>query len=343
MTDETAASNGDRRNPPFADLIARTGAQVLQGDDFFRELLNALPAAVYATDPSGNVIYYNSAAADIWGHRPELGKTKWCGSWRLFWPDGRELPHEECPMAVAVRDRQAVRDLEAVVERPDGSRVSLIPHPTPFFDEAGEFLGAVNLMVDITERKRAEELTERLAQEAQHRSRNILAVVGAVVTVSRAETAEGLKQAIHGRIQALANANELLVRSRWAGADLHDLAAHELAPYRREGERRVQLAGPPVMLPPHLAQCVAIALHELTTNAVKYGALSAPHGRLTVDWSHASSLVIRWVETGSPRTDAPTHSGFGTRVMQDTIRQHKGAIQFDWQSTGLVCEIVLPI
>ena len=198
MTEDNAAR--DRGNSRFPDLIEQAGAQLLTGDGFFRELLNVLPAAVYATDASGSVIYYNDAAADIRGYRPELGKTKWCGSWRLFWPDGRELPHDQCPMAVAVRERQAVRGLEAVVERPDGSRVSLIPYPTPFFDESGNFLGAVNLMVDITERKRSDELTQRLAHEAEHRTRNILATVAATVQLSQSDTPDGLKQAIRGRI-----------------------------------------------------------------------------------------------------------------------------------------------
>ncbi len=343
MTNETAASGVDRRNSHFADLIGRAGSLLLQGDNFFRELVNVLPAAVYAIDASGSVVYYNEAAADIWGYRPELGKTKWCGSRRIFWPDGRELPHDQCLMAVAVRDRQVIRGVEAVVERPDGSRVSLIPHPTPFFDESGIFLGAVNLMVDITERKRSE-LTQRLAQEAEHRTRNILATVAATVQLSNSETTDGLKAAIHGRIQALANATELLVQSRWAGAEMHELVAQELSPYCQEGEARAQFGGPPVMLPAHLAQCIAVALHELATNAVKYGALSEPQGRVRVDWFHSSSsLVIRWVEVGGPHTEPPTRTGWGTRVMQGLVEQQMGKIQFNWQMPGLVCEIVFRI
>jgi PAS domain S-box-containing protein len=342
MTDGTAGSSADRRYLQFADIIGRAGPELLQDNGFFRELLNVLPAAVYATDASGSVVYYNESAVEIWGRRPELGKTKWCGSWRLFWADGRELPHDQCPMAVAVRDKRAVRGIEAIVERPDGSRVSLIPHPTPFFDDSGTFLGAVNLMVDISERKRTEELTKRLAQEAEHRTRNILSAVTATVTLSNSETTDGLKKAIHGRIQALANVNELFVQSRWAGADLHRLVAQELSPYCQDGEARVQFSGPHVMLPADLAQCVAVAVHELATNAAKYGALSAPQGRVSVDWSHASSLVIRWVEAGGPRTAPPTHSGFGTRVLHAMIRHQLGEIRFDWQTQGLVCEIILP-
>jgi PAS domain S-box-containing protein len=92
-----------------------------------------------------------------------LGKSEWCGSWKLFWPDGRILPHDQCPMAVAVKEQQAVRGLEAVAERPDGTRVLFLPFSTPIFNTSGVFVGAVNMLVDITERKRAEEATQRLA------------------------------------------------------------------------------------------------------------------------------------------------------------------------------------
>jgi PAS domain S-box-containing protein len=97
----------------------------------FRELLDALPAAVYTTDAAGRITYYNDAAASLWGHRPTLGSSEWCGSWKLFWPDGTPLPHDECPMAVALKEDRAVRGTEAAAERPDGTRVPFIPLPDP--------------------------------------------------------------------------------------------------------------------------------------------------------------------------------------------------------------------
>ena len=94
----------------------------------FRELLNALPAAVYTTDAAGRLTYYNDAAAELWGHRPQLGTSEWCGSWKLFWADGTPLPHGECPMAIALKENRAVRGMEAACERPDGTRVPFIPY-----------------------------------------------------------------------------------------------------------------------------------------------------------------------------------------------------------------------
>ena len=122
-----------------------------------RELLEALPAAVYTTDAAGRITFYNQAAADLWGQRPELGTSEWCGSWKLYWPDGTPLRHEHCPMAVALKENRPVRRMEAVAERPDGTRAPFIPYPTPIYDQRGALVGAVNMLVDITERKKAED------------------------------------------------------------------------------------------------------------------------------------------------------------------------------------------
>jgi PAS domain S-box-containing protein len=119
------------------------------------ELLEALPVAVYTTDAEGRITFYNQAAADLWGCRPELGSSQWCGSWRLYWPDGRLLPHADCPMAVALKEGRPVRDLEAIAERPDGTRVRFLPYPTPLRDSSGRLIGAINLLMDITDREDA--------------------------------------------------------------------------------------------------------------------------------------------------------------------------------------------
>lgn len=129
------------------------------------DVLDALPAAVYMTDANGRITYYNEAAVDLWGHRPELGTSEWCGSWKLYWPDGTPMPHDGCPMAMALKQRRPIRGVEAVAERPDGTRVLFIPYPTPIFDSSGELVGAVNMLVDITHRKHSEQTLRRQADE----------------------------------------------------------------------------------------------------------------------------------------------------------------------------------
>src|SRR2546429_9018823 len=107
----------------------------------FNLLLDALPVAIYTTDPAGRITFYNEAAADLWGCRPELGKNEWCGSWRLYWPDGRPMRHDECPMAVALKEGRPIRGAEAAAERPDGTRVPFLAYPTPLRDRSGALTG----------------------------------------------------------------------------------------------------------------------------------------------------------------------------------------------------------
>ena len=144
-------------------FLQAAGEALFGGEGYFRQVLDLLPAAVYITSASGLITYYNEAAAVLWGHHPQLGVSEWCGSWKLYWPDGRPLPHDQCPMALALRERRPVRGMEAVAERPDGTMVPFIPYPTPLYDASGELIGAVNMLVDITDRKRAEQSAQRLA------------------------------------------------------------------------------------------------------------------------------------------------------------------------------------
>jgi PAS domain S-box-containing protein len=136
-------------------------------------ILQSLPVAVYTTDAAGRIDFYNEAAAQLWGVRPELGKSEFCGSWKLYWPDGTPLPHHDCPMALALREKRPIRGMEAVAERPDGTRVSFIPYPSPLFDASGRLTGAINTLVDITERHE----TERRIRESEARYRGIAAIV----------------------------------------------------------------------------------------------------------------------------------------------------------------------
>jgi PAS domain S-box-containing protein len=136
-------------------------------------ILQSLPVAVYTTDAAGRITFYNEAAAQLWGVRPELGKSEFCGSWKMYWPDGTPLPHHECPMALALKEGRPIRGMEAIAERPDGTRVPFIPYPSPLFDASGALVGAVNTLVDITDRYK----TEQRLRESEDRYRGIAAIV----------------------------------------------------------------------------------------------------------------------------------------------------------------------
>jgi two-component sensor histidine kinase len=309
-------------------------------------LFDLLPVAIYVCEPGGLILYYNETAAQLWGRAPKLmdAADRFCGSYRMWHLDGDPLPHPECPMADVLHTGLPVTDEEIIVERPDGSRGVALVNIRAFRDAGGKMLGAVNCFRDVTERKRHTEQIAVLAREAEHRSKNILATVQATVHLSKSDTAEGLKSAIEGRIQALANVHTLFLESRWAGAKLFGIVQQELSPYLQNGEPRARLEGPDVSLQTTVAQAIAVTFHELATNSAKYGALSTALGRVEVQWSHAADgrVTVRWVETGGPLVSAPSQEGFGTRMVKLLIEQINGQIDFHWRPQGLVCEISLP-
>lgn len=150
----------------FTDITACAKANRRQqrepSEERYRQLLESLPSAVYTTDAEGRITFYNKAAVELSGRTPEIG-DRWCVTWRLFHPDGSPMPHDGCPMAVALREKRPVRGAEAIAERPNGTRVPFIPYPTPLFDEDGELVGAINMLVEVSDRKRAQEYANRLA------------------------------------------------------------------------------------------------------------------------------------------------------------------------------------
>jgi two-component sensor histidine kinase len=248
-------------------------------------------------------------------------------------------------MAVALKEGQPIRGAEAVAERPDGTRATFIPYPTPLRDCEGKLVGAVNMLVDITDRKAGEDRLKLLAREVDHRAKNMLAVIQAMVHFTRAETVPDFKAAMDGRVRALAHAHSLLSSSRWEGADLRQLVEEELAPYRRPEAPRALVDGPSLTLAPPAAQAIAMALHELATNAVKYGAFAAPSGYVSIWWLLAADgrLVLRWTEAGGLPVRRPSRRGFGMGVIERTIRdQLHGAVRLDWRAEGLICEIEIP-
>jgi two-component sensor histidine kinase len=247
-------------------------------------------------------------------------------------------------MADVLRTGVSVREQEVHIERPDGLRGIALVDIEAIKDSGGNVVGAVNCFQDITERKRSEAQIVNLAREAEHRTKNIMATVLATVRLSHSDTSDGLKQLIEGRIDALAKVHTLFVESRWAGAELHCLATQELLAYSGENAARMRIDGPAIMLEPSTAQAVAISLHELATNAAKYGSLSAAGGHVEISWTVTADgrLSLRWIESGGPTAATPpTHREFGTRIMENMIGQLKGGVRFDWRDQGLTCEIDL--
>ena len=433
------------------------------------EILEALPIAVYITDAEGRITFYNQAAADLWGHRPKLGSDFWCGSWRLYWPDGAPMAHHECPMATAIKEGRPIRDIEAVLERPDGARVPFRPYPTPLKDESGRVIGAINLLIDatdlkqaeiesarlaaivvssddaivgktldgcvtswnagatrifgyepkemigqsiikiippelrqeedeilaklkrgehiahyetvrlakdgrrlnislsvspvldktgriigaskiardVTEKKRVETIQRVLIEELNHRVKNTLAMTQAIASQSlrHARSASDFVESFTGRVQALAKAHSLLTDRKLEGAELTELVREQVT--LGVADERVICSGPMVILGAQPAIHLALVLHELATNARKYGGLSVPQGRLSVKWEVHSSgsrtLLLDWTESGGPQVSAPLTAGFGTTLIERTLQTHSGEATVRYGVTGVTCKLRLPL
>src|SRR5207344_1379479 len=228
--------------------------------------------------------------------------------------------------------------------RPNGELRWCIGTAVATVDATDHVVRITGVTVDITDRKEAEERQALLAREVDHRARNALALVQSIVRLTRSDTIKSYIAAVDGRIGALSRAHTLLAQSRWQGADLARLVEEELAPYRAGDDGKITANGPDVSLEPRTAQTLALALHELSTNAAKYGALSVMHGRVGVTWElQPDSLVLRWSESGGPATEAPASPGFGIRVISASIeRQLEGETAFHWRPEGLHCSLCVP-
>jgi len=463
----------DRTDPkryPQMGHLQGVANDVVHGGDSERQVLDALPAAVYVTDAAGRITYYNNAAAELWGYRPELGRAEWCGSWKLYWPDGTPLPHDQCPMAISLREGRPIRGLEAIAERPDGSLVPFKPYPTPLFDASGTLVGALNMLVDLTDlrdneraaqrlsalvesahdaiiakdldgvitswnpgaerlfgyaaeevigrpitilipadrldeepailarirrgepvehfdtvRRRkdgslveiglsispirnaagqivgaskvARDITERrrmfdqqklMHDEMQHRVKNLAAVIGALARQSQPPgepAVEAFATTFLGRVNALLSTGELVVGSSTREADLRQVLESVLQPFIDPSTSSpITIDGPPLLLAEQTAGALALATHELATNALKYGALKQPGGKVSVKWSeqpHADGGRVRleWKETGGPPTSSePKRQGFGTRVIRAAVsREREGTTDVIFEPDGLLC------
>jgi PAS domain S-box-containing protein len=330
----------------FQDITARKTAEnrLQEREHWYRDLLEALPAAIYTTDADGRITFFNQAAVDLAGRRPTLGSEAWCVSWKLYAPDGAPLAHEECPMALALKTGTPVRGTEKIAERPDGTRVPILPYPTPLRDGEGNMIGAVNMLVDITERKAAEEKKTMLLRELAHRVNNSFAVILAITQQSlrAAPSAEAFAKAFTGRLQALAHAHNLLLAEDWAGADLDELAKGQLAPFCLDGGDRLKIEGPKVKLAPPQAIALGVVLHELGTNAAKFGALSVDRGKVELFWTLGADCVsLSWVEGHGPPVTPPSRRGLGSKLIQRGLPD--AGIDWRFEPDGVVCTIDLPL
>jgi PAS domain S-box-containing protein len=326
---------GIARTPSEIEAALRESEQQLR---WLASIIDSSDDAIVSKNLDGVITSWNSGAERVFGYSASeaIGQPI-----TLVIPQDRQS--EEREILTRIRRGERVDHFETVRQRKNGSLIVVSLTVSPVKDANGKIVGASKIARDITEQKKNQELIVTLAREAEHRSKNLLANAMATVNLSQSNSPEGLKEVIAGRIQALANVCSLFAETRWIGAEISAIATQELAPY--SDGKRTFTDGPQTLLAPDAAQAVAVALHELATNAAKYGALSTPDGHVRLEWSHAADglLRLRWMETGGPVAEEPTRTGFGTRIVEQMIVQQKGKVRFDWRKDGLVCEITLPV
>ena len=307
---------------------------------FLASIVESSDDAIVSKNLDGIITSWNRGAERIFGYSASeaIGQPI-----TLVIPGERQS--EERGILTRIRRGERIDHFETIRQHKHGSLIVVSLTVSPVKDANGKIIGASKIARDITDQKRNQELITTLAREAEHRSKNLLANALATVNLSQSSSPEGLKQTIIGRIQALANVCSLFVATRWIGAELSAIATQELAPYSEVHWERVLIDGPQILLEPGVAQAIAVMLHELATNAAKYGALSQPDGQICLKWSHAADDQLRllWTERGGPAVQEPTRNGVGSRIIEGMITQLKGKVRFDWRKDGLVCEITLRV
>lgn len=294
-------------------------------------VLEAISDGFYALDSEWRYVIFNRAAEAYFGVSKDLllGKVMW----EVF-PQGVGTPFERyCRLAM---DQKIVSTFETPSRLRSDRVVEL--RIAPMSDG-----GVCVSLNDVTERKRAEEARDLLLREVDHRSRNVLAVVQSIIRLTRAATLPAYKDLVLGRINALARAHASLAQRHWQGGSLRTVVEEELVSLGKD--QALILSGPEITLTPERVQPVSMILHELGTNACKYGALGAEDGRLSVEWSldPGGALRLVWRESGGPPVHAPTRRGFGSRLIHDLARQLGGDARFHWDPAGLRVEILAPL
>jgi PAS domain S-box-containing protein len=295
-----------------------------------------------------------------WDWDVTTGKCTWDpGQYRIFGvdparteisiDDARVLIHPEDLARIEAIVARGVSDAgtfqtEVRVRRPDGQTRWCICAAAMTSDEADRVTRVSGVTLDVTDLKEAEARRELLTREVDHRARNMLAIVQSIVHMTKAPSIRDFVEIVEGRIRALSIAHALLAESRWEGANLDQVIGEELAPYRLGDADRIAISGPQVFLKPANAQAIAIVVHELATNAAKYGALSQGKGRVTLAWEwHRGVLRLLWQESGGPIVRPAETDGYGSKVIAASARQLGGTTRFDWQPTGLRFAMIMRI
>ena len=314
--------------------IVEVRRQLAHKDKEMHQILEALPAAVYTTDAQGRITYYNRAAAELAGREPVIGVDEWCVTFRLFTADGQALPHDECPMAIALKENRPIRGVEAMAQRPDGTMFPFLPFPTPMRNEDGELVGAVNMLVDISDRKLAETNQKLLLDELNHRVKNNMAMLYSLIRSAERESKSTEARAVLGnaaqRVGAMAAAQQTLYtehsRSGVDARDFVDAVCQSAGQAFPEGVT-LHVDVDAQFLPNDATMPLALVINELLTNAAKHSCDHAGNCQIWISLVRADGdfvLTVRDDGPGFSYADTGRRSS-GTGLISGLVRQLRGS------------------
>jgi two-component sensor histidine kinase/CheY-like chemotaxis protein len=270
------------------------------------------------------------------------------GSWQAHLADGRALAPSDFPGARALRGEHVVPGIEMLYTGSDGHEVWINLACVPVRDGDGHIKGAFAVASDISERKRAEERERMLMREVNHRAKNMLAVVQSIAQLTAAESPQDFVERFAKRIRALSDSQDVLVKCSWHNIPLDALIRSQLSHFANLIGDRIKLSGPAIEVSAAAAQAIGMAMHELATNAAKYGSLSNEAGLVTISWRIAAAgaeprFEISWRETGGPPVSNPTRRGFGSKVTTSLVKMSVGGeVETRFEPEGLVWELSCP-
>ena len=332
----------------MVDALAHSQQDLREQEERWRATYEHAAIGIVEIDAEGRFLRVNEAICSIvGGTRDELL------GWRLFGrthPDDRDVDGELYRRQVA--GEIGFYSIEKRFIRRDGRLIWMGVRSSTVRDDSGKFLYGVRVVQDITERKEAEARQKLLIDELNHRVKNTLATVQSLAaqTARGTDSPEEFRQAFEGRLIALSQAHDQLTRRHWQSADLRDIITGATAPHLSHPDQQLGIEGEAITVSPRIALTMALVLHEMTTNAAKYGALSLPEGRIEIGWHieqrppKSPLLHFEWRERNGPPVEAPARPGFGSRFIQGSVTAElRGSVRMDFNADGLRCAIDIPL
>ena len=343
----TVARVGDGFAVSFQDVTARKNAelQLQASQKRLRTILNGVMAIIGLAKPDGKLLEVNETTLRLTGVREDemLGHRIWNH------PAWCQTSESQDQLVKAFEEAKVGKRMrfDTEIRGSGGQSIPVDMQLSPIFDEFEQVTEIVLSAVDISERKRSEAHREMLLSELNHRVKNSLATIQAIAahTVREATDLEGFRRAFTGRLRAIAASHDLLVSSTRESADISRLIREQIMGYAPEEASRLELSGPPLVLGPQGAHAFGLILHELATNASKYGAFSNEHGCLRIGWRlEGEDVVVEWLERGGPTVVPPTRRGFGSALIEQSLSHSLGGrSKLDFNPEGLKAEFQFPV